>query len=62
MTQSNEPPREVAYFYNDHGKPHYRSSLSPVRVKSQPDFMRKVVGSDLPVGSLMIFTCYPCNQ
>ena len=41
MTQSNEPTREVSCFYNENGKPHYRSSLSPVRVKSQPDFMRK---------------------
>ena len=33
MTQSNEPTREVACFYNENGKPHYRSSLSPKSVK-----------------------------
>ena len=33
MTQSNEPTREVVCFYNENGKPHYRSSLSPKSVK-----------------------------
>ena len=50
MTQSNEPTREVACFYNENGKPHYRSSLSPKSVKFCPDFIRKFVAFDLPVG------------
>lgn len=33
MAQSNEPTREAPYWYDDNGKPHYCSSLSPKNVQ-----------------------------
>jgi len=33
MTTSKEPTREAPCFYDDNGKPHFRSSLSPKNVK-----------------------------
>ena len=33
MTTSKEPTREAPCFYDDNGKPHFRSTLSPQNVK-----------------------------
>jgi len=33
MTTSKEPTREASCFYDDNGKPHFRSSLSPKSVQ-----------------------------